>query len=213
MKQKTIFLIRHGETDYNRRGIVQGSGVDSDLNAMGRAQAAAFFQAYQHIPFDKIYISNLKRTLQTVQQFIDAGLPYERHEGLNEISWGLREGKIPNSLDNEYYRDLIQNWNAGNTAMPTEEGESPEDVVRRQKPVFELILSRPEEETVLVAMHGRAIRILLSWLTDQPLSRMDQFEHSNLCLYVLKYSYETGQYTIETSNDSTHLMALVVPQS
>ena len=211
MKQKTIYLIRHGETDYNRRGIVQGSGVDSDLNDIGRAQAAAFYRAYQHIPFANIYISALKRTRQTVEAFIEAGLPYEMHAGLNEISWGLREGRIPNSLDNEYYRDLIQNWNAGNTAMPTEEGESPEDVVRRQKPVLDLILSRPDEETVLVAMHGRAMRILLSWLTNQPLAQMDQFEHSNVCLYILHYSYDTRQFTIETANDSTHLLSLVVP--
>lgn len=212
LKQKTIYLIRHGETDYNRRGVVQGSGVDSDLNPMGRAQAAAFFQAYQHISFAKIYTSRLKRTVQSVEAFIETGIPYESHEGLNEISWGLREGKTPNNFDNEYYRDLIENWTAGNTAMSTEQGESPEDVARRQRPVIDLILSRPDEEPVLVAMHGRAIRILLAWLTDQPLSRMDQFEHSNLCLYLLTYSYETGRFTVEVSNDSTHLMALVVPQ-
>ncbi|WP_234735285.1 histidine phosphatase family protein [Tellurirhabdus bombi] len=213
MKQKKIYLIRHGETDYNRRGVVQGSGVDADLNAMGRAQAAAFYQAYQHIAFDKIYTSKLRRTLQSVEQFIEAGIAYESHEGLNEISWGLREGKMPNSLDNEYYRDLINNWNNGNTDMPTEQGESPEDVMHRQKPVIDLIISRPEESTVLVAMHGRAIRILLPWLIGQPLSTMDQFEHSNLCLYILTYSYETSEFTIEVSNDSTHLMTLVVPQA
>jgi len=62
LQQKTIYLIRHGETDFNRRGVVQGSGVDSDLNDMGRAQAQAFFQAYQHVPFEKLYVSGLKRT-------------------------------------------------------------------------------------------------------------------------------------------------------
>ena len=41
--KKTIYLIRHGETDFNRQGIVQGSGVDSDLNELGLAQAEAFF--------------------------------------------------------------------------------------------------------------------------------------------------------------------------
>lgn len=210
MKQKTIYLIRHGETDYNRQGIVQGSGVDSDLNAMGQAQATAFFQAYQHIPFDKIYTSKLKRTIQSVQHFIDAGLPYESYEGLNEISWGLREGRTPNSFDNDYYRTLIENWSAGHTDYPTEQGESPEQVVQRQKPVIEFILSRPEETTVLVAMHGRAIRILLAWLMKKPLSTMDQFEHSNLCLYKLIYSYETQAFTIELANDSTHLLSLVM---
>ena len=67
---KTIYLIRHGETDFNRQGVVQGSGVDSDLNELGQAQAEAFFQAYQHIPFDKVYTSALKRTHQSVKKFL-----------------------------------------------------------------------------------------------------------------------------------------------
>lgn len=210
MKQKTIYLIRHGETDYNRQGIVQGSGVDSDLNAMGQAQAQAFYQAYQHIPFAKVYTSKLRRTRQSVRQFIEAGIPHESYAGLNEISWGAREGKMPNSFDNEYYRTLIENWAAGHTDYPTEEGESPNEVARRQKPVIDLILSRPDENPVLICMHGRAIRILLSWLMNESLATMDHYEHSNLCLYKLTYDYETATFRIDVSNDSTHLLALVM---
>ncbi|WP_374755534.1 histidine phosphatase family protein [Fibrisoma limi] len=210
LRQKTIYLIRHGETDYNRRGIVQGSGVDSDLNDMGRAQAMAFFQAYQHVPFSKIYISSLKRTYQTVEPFIELGLPHEILPGLNEISWGVMEGKVPNSIDNEYYRNLIESWAAGQTSMTTDGGESPEEVAARQKPAIDTILSRPDEEPVLVAMHGRAMRILLSWLTGRSLANMDQFEHSNLCLYKLRYEYDTKQCVIEQANDSTHLLTLAL---
>ncbi|MGA0560042.1 histidine phosphatase family protein [Larkinella sp. VNQ87] len=210
MKQKTIYLIRHGETDYNRQGVVQGSGVDSDLNALGQAQAQAFYQAYQHIPFAKVYTSKLRRTRQSVQQFIEAGIPHESYAGLNEISWGAREGKMPNSFDNEYYRTLIENWAAGHTDYPTEEGESPNEVARRQKPVIDLILSRPDENPVLICMHGRAIRILLSWLMNESLATMDRYEHSNLCLYKLTYDYETRVFRIDVANDSTHLLALVM---
>ncbi|GAB3940094.1 histidine phosphatase family protein [Spirosoma harenae] len=210
MAQKTIYLIRHGETDFNRRGVVQGSGVDADLNEMGRAQAMAFFLAYQHVPFDKIYISGLKRTYQTAEPFIDLGISYEKLTGLNEISWGVMEGKVPGNLDNEYYRNLIEAWESGNTAMTTDGGESPEQVVDRQKIAIDTILSHPDETTILVAMHGRAIRILLSWLTNQPLSKMDQFEHSNLCLYKLQYDYESAQFTIELSNDTAHLLSLAI---
>jgi probable phosphoglycerate mutase len=46
--------------------------------------------------------------MQSVQMFIDAGIPHESYAGLNEISWGAREGKMPNSFDNEYYRTLIE---------------------------------------------------------------------------------------------------------
>ncbi|WP_338875419.1 histidine phosphatase family protein [Spirosoma sp. SC4-14] len=210
MQQKSIYLIRHGETDYNRRGVVQGSGVDSDLNEMGRAQAMAFFQAYQHVPFQKIYISGLKRTYQTVELFTDLGIPYQKLTGLNEISWGVMEGKVPGNIDNEYYRKLIEAWSSGNTAFPTDGGESPNDVVSRQRVAIETILSHPDEETVLVAMHGRAMRILLCWLTNQPLAHMDQFEHSNLCLYKLLYDYDTNVFTIELANDTSHLLTLAL---
>jgi broad specificity phosphatase PhoE len=206
LEHKRIYIIRHGETDFNRRGVVQGSGVDADLNDLGRAQAEAFFQAYQSVPFDTIYISTLKRTQQTVQSFIDLGLPHERHAGLNEISWGVMEGKIPGTIDNAYYRDLTEAWSSGDTTRSAEGGESPEEVRDRQKPVIDLILSRPDETTILVAMHGRAMRILLTWLLNKPLADMDQFEHSNLCLYQLDYNYETQQFTVELANDTAHLI-------
>lgn len=212
MTQKLIYLIRHGETDYNRRGVVQGSGVDADLNEMGQAQAMAFFQAYQHVPFRKIYISALKRTYQTAEPFIELGIPYEKLPGLNEISWGVMEGKVPGNLDNEYYRSLIEAWSAGNTALPTDGGESPEQVEARQRVALDVILSHPDETPVLIAMHGRAMRILLCWLTNRPLAQMDYFEHSNLCLYKLRYDYATRAFAIELSNDTAHLLSLALVQ-
>ncbi|RYU94932.1 histidine phosphatase family protein [Emticicia agri] len=209
MSTKTIYLIRHGETEYNRMGIVQGSGVDSDLNELGLSQARAFFEAYQHLAFHKIYTSKLRRTVQSVQHFIDLGIVYESLEGLNEICWGEKEGKAPNYQEDEFYLDVLQRWKKGETNIPAAVGgESPEDVVARQKIAFEVILSRPEEELVLVAMHGRAIRILLTHLLNLPLATMDDFEHSNLCLYKLIYDYNTKAFTVEVSNDIAHLMVL-----
>ncbi|HEY1056183.1 MAG TPA: histidine phosphatase family protein, partial [Emticicia sp.] len=107
------------------------------------------------------------------------------------------------------YLDVLQRWKKGETNIPAAKGgETPEDVAARQKIAFEIILSRPEEELILVAMHGRAIRILLTHLLNLPLGSMDDFEHSNLCLYKLTYSYETKAFTVEVSNDIAHLMVL-----
>ncbi|MCU0470895.1 MAG: histidine phosphatase family protein [Arcicella sp.] len=179
---KTIYLIRHGETEFNRQGVVQGSGVDSDLNDLGKAQAEAFFQHYHHVLFDKVYTSALK----------------------------VREGKIPNSRDDEYYKVLIDSWLEGKTDMPSEGGESPQDVIARQKPTIDLILSRPEEKTILIAMHGRAIRILLTMLMERPLHEMDTFEHANLCLYKLIYDYQTSKFILELACDVSHLKGIVL---
>lgn len=205
---KVIYLIRHGETEYNRLGIVQGSGVDSDLNERGRAQARAFYEAYKDVPFDRIYTSALKRTVQSVQPFIDAGLPYEQHAGLNEFGWGRMEGKTPHYTEDEYYRSLIYNWRVGNVDVQAHGGDSPVMVRERQIPVIEHILSREDEEMVLVCMHGRAIKILLTTLFDEPLSEMDHWDHSNLCLYRLRYDYQTKRYALEMANDTRHLAGI-----
>jgi probable phosphoglycerate mutase len=204
-------LIRHGETEFNRRGVVQGSGIDSDLNELGFLQARAFFDTYQDIEFDKIYTSKLRRTVQSVQEFINVGIPYEQFEGLNEISWGEKEGKIPNYLEDENYLEIIVNWGKGKTDIPAAKGgETPEQVVVRQKTAFEEIIARSDERMILVAMHGRAIRILLTHLLDLPLSEMDTFNHSNLCLYRLSYDYQTKKFSLDLANDTEHLTKLLV---
>ncbi len=205
---KDIYLIRHGETDYNRLGVVQGSGIDADLNDLGQRQAAAFYLHYQSLTFDKIYTSALRRTHQSVQGFIDKGLPWEQHEGLNEISWGIREGRSPSNEDDAYYRNLVHTWRNGDVHVPSEEGESPIEVLERQKPIVELILSRPEEKSILIAMHGRAMRVLLTHLFQKPLQTMDQFGHQNLCLYHLQYEYKKGEFKILQANKTDHLTDL-----
>ncbi len=200
---KKIYLIRHGQTDLNLQGIVQGSGVDAPLNDTGLWQADKFFQAYRHVKFDKIYTSALQRSVQSVEQFIDLGIPYEQHAGLNEICWGTREGTKITPEEDAYYYNMLERWQQGETHVPIEGGESPEQVAERQKDVLDLILSRPEEETILICMHGRAMRILLAWLLNYPLYQMDQFTHQNLCLYELNHT--GSMFWVERFADVSHL--------
>lgn len=203
LSTKKIYLIRHGQTDFNLKNIVQGSGVDTDLNAKGRAQAEAFFDMYKGVPFDKVYTSALKRSQQSVAGFLKLGVPSEALAGLNEISWGTKEGCKVTPEEDEYYHYMIRQWQLGNTSLKIEKGESPEDVVSRMKPAMDIILSRPEEKTILICMHGRAIRILMCYLLNYPLRSMDMFEHENLCLYLLNYT--GSMFSVELFNDVTHL--------
>ena len=205
---KEIYLIRHGETDFNRQGVVQGSGIDSDLNELGQKQAQSFFEFYKHLNFDKIYTSKLKRTHQSVQGFIDKGFSWEQHEGLNEISWGNKEGKESTDEDQKYYKNLVRDWRAGNVHIPSEEGESPIDVLERQKPVVDLMISRQAEENILIAMHGRAMRVLLTHLFEKPLQQMDEYKHTNLCLYRIQYNYEVGKFKLLDACNIDHLKHL-----
>ena len=101
MKSKKIYLVRHGQTDFNLKGIVQGSGVNSSLNKVGRQQANAFFAAYRNVRFDKIYTSELKRTQESVRKFIEKGIPYESLQGLMRYPGEFRRGeKSPRRVTN-----------------------------------------------------------------------------------------------------------------
>lgn len=187
------------------RGIVQGSGIDSSLNDFGRAQTRAFYDAYKHVNFDKVFTSVLKRTIESVDLFLKAGIPHEKLSGLNEISWGAKEGQPITPASDAYYYQVLKRWQQGETHIPIEGGESPETVAKRMVPAVDHILNQPDK-TVLICMHGRAIRILLCILLNYPLRSMDLFEHENACLYLLNYT--GGIFTIERYNDTVHLQEL-----
>ena len=190
MFTKEIYLIRHGETEFNRTGIVQGSGVDSMLNANGKRQAHLFYQKYRNTPFEKVYTSTLQRTIQSVKNFIDDGVPHEALTGLNELSWGITEG-VPFSIEsNQLYFDIIDSWKNGNITRAMDGGEI--------KKILE-----GKEKLILVCMHGRAMKIMLAWLSGDPISNMDLFEHDNLSLYILHY--HKGKFEIHVTNDRSHL--------
>jgi broad specificity phosphatase PhoE len=111
--KKKLYIIRHGETDLNKNGIVQGRGIDADLNERGRSQGLAFFEKYKDRPFDKIYTSSLVRTHQTVAKFIEKGIPWEQLSGLDELAWGKYEGLKSTPELRVDFKKLIENWSLG----------------------------------------------------------------------------------------------------
>ena len=96
MTPTTLYLVRHGETDFNRRGIVQGKGVNAPLNETGRMQAVSLASALKPVRFGAIYASTLLRARQTAEIVAEMqGFEDEitHRDGLNEISWGVLEGQ------------------------------------------------------------------------------------------------------------------------
>jgi broad specificity phosphatase PhoE len=201
--QKTFYIVRHGQTDLNKQGIVQGRGRDTDLNDEGRKQAALFFDAYKHVPFNKIYISELKRTQQSIQPFIDLGIPYQRLSGLDELAWGVLEGKPSTPKNKAAFLHLLRDWLNGNLDSKFENGESPNEVKARQLEALGTIMSHPEEKKVLICMHGRALRLFLCILLNKPLTEMETFPHQNLVLY--KVTYDGNKFEIVDFNNAQHL--------
>ena len=181
---------------------MQGRGINSSLNELGKNQALAFYRHYKNTGFDIIYISTLKRTAESVAPFLEEGVPHKKLEGLDEISWGVYEGKEANYEEKVFFKDLTNKWASGDTSLALEEGESPEDVAKRQQPVIEKIRNA-KEETILICMHGRALRVFLTQLLELPLASMDQFEHANLGLYVLEYT--NNKFILLEKNKVDHL--------
>jgi probable phosphoglycerate mutase len=204
LKEKNIYIIRHGETDYNKKGFLQGSSIDASLNEKGIKQAEAFYESYKDLQLDKIYVSNLKRSYESIKLFEEKGVPIERHIELNEINWGILEGKEITQSSIQYFRKLANDWKNGNYDVKIPSGESPKDVLKRQQRFLDKILNRPENN-ILICMHGRAIRIFICLLLNQPLSKMDDYKHDNLGLYQIFYNSQSKPEMLK-NNDVQHLV-------
>ena len=202
-----LYLIRHGETDFNLKGIVQGGGVDSDLNETGKRQARAFFEYYKEQHFHAVYASTLRRTHQTLAPWIEEkGYSMVQDAALVELGWGILEGKYPTREEVALFNDLRAEWARGNVHMGIEGGESPQQCWDRLEPFLNTLHKRHQGERVLVCSHGRTSRILLSQLLGKGLSKMEEFPHSNTGLNILQFS-GNGEVQAETLNDTQHLQA------
>lgn len=199
---KHLYILRHGETEMNRLGIVQGSGVDAPLNETGWWQAAAFFEKYQNVPFDAVFTSTLQRTRQTVESFIQKGIPWQQFAEINEMNWGALEGKVTTRATHEAYLATVNKWKSGELDAKLAGSESAAELGARIKK-FVGTLRQRDEEYLLICSHGRALRCLISVLKNLPLTVMDQFAHTNTGLY--KARRLGANFYIEIENDTSHL--------
>jgi probable phosphoglycerate mutase len=206
MIAKEIYVIRHGQTEHNKNGIVQGKGVNLPLNELGIQQSQAFFDAYKQVPFDIIYTSTLLRAQQTIAPFKELGIPHEVFSELDEISWGNMEGKANTMESSEEFKLLLDEWQQGNIDAKPEGGESPRELQQRQLRFVDA-LKKSSAKKILVSMHGRAIRCLMCTLTNTPLSKMEEFKHVNLTLYKV-HLLENGKFEIVANNATEHLQQL-----
>lgn len=205
--QKYIYIIRHGQTDFNIREVVQGRGINSDLNTTGIAQAKAFYDAYKHIPFDVVYTSKLKRTQQTVQSFLNDNIKHIIDENIDEIDWGIFEGVEHHPTLKEKYYNIINEWRNGNLTIKIEGGESASDLQQRLMPFIEKIKAS-NEQNILICTHGRTLRALMCLFNKESVANMDNYEHSNTCLYQLQQDQEAFNFILV--NNTNHLNTVSV---
>ncbi len=205
MSIKTIYLIRHAETDYNVNKIIQGRLIDSELNKTGKKQAKALFNKYNSVEFDKIYCTTLKRSKQTMSLFIKSGVSYEKIKDFDELCFGEKEGQPIYDIEGNFNLfELFEEWNNGNFYVKIDGGESPNEGLERVQSGFESIANRGEN-IIAICLHQRILRIILCYLLQKSLSHMDEFPHNNTGVTILEFNSETDEYSIIMQNNTDHL--------
>lgn len=179
----TFYLARHGQTEYNRKGIVQGRRIDSVLNATGRRQAEALTERFAEVELDAIYTSTLRRARQTADALAKdhPDVPVHHLKDLEEMSWGAYEGRPATGAVLEAFEAVKARWRAGDFGAAVDGGESVLQVRRRALRAVRQILDEQAGQAVLVVTHGRFLRVLIASLLNQEygLEKMHEIEHTN----------------------------------
>lgn len=173
-----LYIIRHGETDWNTVGRLQGYS-DIPLNESGRSLARITGEALQTVPFDLIITSPLKRARETGElvaapsaKYYKKEIPVVEDERLKELNWGSWEGlgcleenfAIPDKNYNLFYTDAFH-------FEGSPDGESVADVCNRTAEFWQELIHKPEyqDKVILISTHGCAMRALLNPVYDNPL--------------------------------------------
>ncbi len=206
MAGRSVIIARHGETELNRLGIVQGSGINPGLNEFGEAQAAALHSAFEG-QFDLIVSSGMLRAAQTASPFrADDSVPYVEVPDLKEICWGAFEGKVAEPWMRTEYAALMAAWESGNYEARHPGGESAQELGDRMWAGWQEVL-RQDFRRALVVTHGRAMRCLICLIDGKPLSEMNAYQHANAGYYEVVES--DGRWVVERHNQTDHLASLI----
>lgn len=163
-----LYLARHGETEWNALGRLQGA-TDIPLDASGRAQAKALGESLRGEGIVSVTTSDLSRARQTGEAAGAAlGLtapPFIDHE-LRERSFGVFEGLTRDQLEADH-TEAWRAWRASGV-VPTG-GEAQPDIVARMKRGIARCFARSVETNgpMLIISHGAAMRLFLSELTTE----------------------------------------------
>ncbi|MCL0028887.1 histidine phosphatase family protein [Dehalococcoidia bacterium] len=197
-----LILVRHGETDFNRDGRIQGLGRQP-LNSTGQTQAAAASQAVSaEAPF-RLYSSPLVRAMQTAESISEATrvtvVPLEEVE---ELDTGEFEGLTGSQL-RQRFPEIMARWDRdpGSTQMPG--GESLRQVQDRVwKAVTDIARANPDRKVVIVT-HNFPIQTIICRVLDAPLSN---FRRLTIALgSITRMEFSGPNASIVSMNETWHL--------
>ncbi len=163
LAQLTVYVVRHGQTDWNKDGRIQG-GTDNPLNTTGREQAAAMGRLMAEVKVDTVYVSSHQRARQTAAVF-EGRAPIVAMDELRERFFGKFEGA------NDKDAAIMTDWNKRRFTWTDdmEGGETLESQSRRAEAALRQIREKHKDGgTVVIVGHGGINPLLVSHLLGVP---------------------------------------------
>jgi probable phosphoglycerate mutase len=200
---KTLFLVRHGQTDWNIQGRFQGR-CDVPLNPTGIRQTERAAQALARIHIDAVWSSPLSRATQTARIIAEPHrLSVDVLEDLTEICHGTWEGLKSDAVASRW-PELLDRWHRKpeGVKMPGPGGESLGDVKERSVRALAQITDQTSEAAIVVA-HDAVLKTMLCHLLDMPLSSFWRFRLENGSISVFDFS--GGDPVLCVCGDGCHL--------
>lgn len=159
MNKTKIYLIRHGQSQGNEKGLLLGH-TDLDLTELGYEQAQKTATFLHDVPVDAIYSSDLLRAYHTALATAnDKGLSVTRDRELREIFLGDWEGAVVSDLREGCPAEFdVWRENFGRVCPPN--GETPIEVQERVMRAVLRLCERHKGQTIFLFSHGAAIRVL-----------------------------------------------------
>ncbi|XP_043233080.1 6-phosphofructo-2-kinase/fructose-2,6-bisphosphatase-like isoform X3 [Amphibalanus amphitrite] len=205
---RTIYLTRHGESEFNQVGKIGGN---SRLSERGErySRALADYIHEQKIDDLRVWTSWMLRTIQTAQHIC---APQERWKTLDEINAGTCEEMTYEEIQHKFPVDFAAR-DQDKLRYRYPRGESYEDLVARLEPV---IMELERQENVLVIGHQAVLRCLLAYFLDKPAEELPYLHvplHTIIKLKPTAYGCEVDYVKVPIDAVDTHRSRPKVPGS
>lgn len=173
MKLKNIYVIRHGETDWNKNQRFQGQ-TDIKMNETGREQATKLRPVMQRLQVESVYSSSLARAFETAELATqDLKLTIQKDDRLRETNVGEAEGLTHDEILQKFGSDSLTKWRSYEERLldfSFNKGESKRQMMYRARSVFLDIAQNSNRNNIAVFSHGMLMRAMthifgegLSW--------------------------------------------------
>lgn len=203
-----VYLIRHGQTDWNVEGKIQGS-TDIPLNDMGRRQAACLAKGMERRRVSRVFSSTLSRAHETAMAIGESQhVPVHCLRELEEVNYGKWEGLTMDEIAKRYPRELEQ-WYLSPVEVAPPGGETQTQVYERCAKAIDRILEQTDGDAAVVS-HGATVVFLLEYmLQDEERNEEDDIIVGNASISTIEYDPETKKFTLAELNDRQHLEDLL----